>query len=118
MSCDFYRRETPVARKEHKCALCRVPIAVGEKYAHIVCKVSGYDVYDEKFHGQCEELIDRYTSKSRADEEFSEDDVRDDIAEEVCCTCPDKDSCKYDYFQTARCPKVIKTYLRGANHAE
>lgn len=110
MSCEFYREDHPTARKQHKCSLCYGEIKPGEKYAHIVCLCSGYDIYDGKLHETCEDIQQRFMNANQ-DEEFDEEWVLDDIAERVCYGCPEKEICEYDYRGVARCQRVIETYL-------
>ena len=110
VSCEFYRRETPIARKPHICALCHGEIKPGEKYEHIVCLCSGYDIYDGKLHESCEDIQQRFMDANR-DEEFQEDWVLEDIADRVCSDCPDKDDCNFDYQSVPRCKRVIEKYL-------
>lgn len=45
-----------VAKKKHLCELCLSEIKIGEKYHKTVC-VDGGDLFDNKTHQECEDVI-------------------------------------------------------------
>lgn len=106
---EFLRKETPRARKEHKCDLCHQMIAPGEKYVHIVSSDSGY-IWDFKYHGACYNLIERYCRAEQPCDSYDDYAVIDDVIERVCCDCIDRLECKYR--NRVRCKKVIDTYRK------
>ena len=109
--CEFERIEYPTARKPHKCNLCQIQIEKGEKYAHIVSKCTGYDLFDEKLHLRCKDIQDRYLDEYSG-EEYREDSVIDSIHESVCSECEYHDDCLIGYYKTPTCEIVYERYMR------
>ena len=105
---EFFREETPCARKEHHCDLCYGKIEKGEKYEHVVQSESGY-VFDDKYHMGCWNLACRYLATRDYNDNFDRSELIDDIRERVCCDCIHQSDC---FRQILTCSHVAEKYLR------
>lgn len=112
---EFYREETPRARKEHKCDLCYGTIPKGERYVHVVQSTDG-NVFDSKYHTGCYDLVNRYVrNEGGYVDDFKEYDVIEDIFDRVCFDCVNRTGCEIPnirYYEIVTCPHVVERYLR------
>lgn len=106
---EFFREETPCARKEHRCDLCHVRIKKGEKYKRIVQSEDGY-IFDDRYHTGCWDLMRRYSAtRDYCGMGFDRSELIDDIRERVCYDCTHQSDC---FRQILMCPRVAERYLR------
>ena len=93
----------PKANKTHKCDLCEMDIAKGEKYKRQQLKYEG-DLYAFKMHKQCSEISSLLWNFIDPDEGMTSEDFTDGCQrycwEFVCPHCPQMDEiseeCKDD----------------------
>lgn len=108
---EFRREETPRARKDHACDLCHEKIQKCERYTHMVWSESG-DVFDDKYHTGCWDLVCRYLETLDYDDYYNSADVIDSMREQVCCDCVHKPDCNLKYRHIPTCPRVVERFLR------
>lgn len=104
---EFGNSTYPKARKEYQCDLCRQKIKKGEKYHRWCGKYDG-DMFDDKYHLTCQEIINAYCL-AMGDGEYSEECICDWLHDEYCLDCRhyEEDKCT---FSIITCPKIRQNF--------
>lgn len=107
---EFCNSTYPKARKKYKCDLCGQEIHKGETYHRWCGKYDG-DMFDNKFHMTCQEIISAYCSAVN-DNEYCEDEISEWLHDEYCldCKCYEEDNCT---FYPITCPKIRQHFEKG-----
>lgn len=82
---EFWSSTTPTARKDYRCSLCGQMILKGEKYHRYCGKYDG-DMFDDKFHLTCRNIISGYFHGT-GEREWCEDDIIEWLRDEHCLDC-------------------------------
>jgi len=94
----------PIARKQHICDYCGLPIQKGEKYCNDTCKLD--DIYTWKSHLLCGKLTSEWNMADSDDGygirddvfwEYVHDNVMDDVGEDKYEEMSDEDIMKHAY---------------------
>lgn len=99
--CNETRRK---ARKEHYCALCALPIMIGEYYYAVQSEHMGFHGYS--LHTHCREVVLEYTEANHTDY-WDIECIDEYIVEKYCCHCTAACKC----FCAVDCPKVIRLFM-------
>lgn len=102
---EFYTENIHSARKEHRCALCRAKIHVGEKYLRRSGKYQG-DFFDDCLHLHCNKIIAKFC-KEQKDNEWEAGWIEEWLIDKYCDNCEIGEPCM---FRPSICELIIKEY--------
>lgn len=110
---EFGNSTYPKARKNYKCSLCGQEINKGEIYHRWCGKYDG-DMFDNKLHMTCQNIISEYCSAVN-ENEYSEDEICEWLHDEycLCCECYENDDCTEHPLS---CPLIREHFMEQKNN--
>ena len=106
---EFWNSTTPKARKDYTCGLCGWTILKGEKYHRWCGKYDG-DMFDDKQHLTCRNIINAYCS-AIGEGEYDNDEISDWLHEQYCFDCKYHEDDDCEFPNPLNCPLIRQHFV-------